>query len=113
IFGLVYHVMGIDYECLDQSQRRDTVHRFEAAIRLLDESCRVYQYVCKRRIGPIDAAACNQPLVHEAIQRRAEYLNARRSELCEIDLFLVLLYEGLRPGPRKSTRLQGLLREPR
>src|SRR5262249_40359471 len=45
--GLVYRMGGLDYECLDQAQRRDIVHRFEAALRLLDESCRVYQYLCK------------------------------------------------------------------
>src|SRR6266545_2467440 len=51
--GIVYRLAGVDYECLDQAQRRDVVHRFEAALRLLDESCRVYQYLCKRRIDPI------------------------------------------------------------
>lgn len=41
--GVVYRLAGVDYECLDQAQRRDVVHRFEAALRQLDESCRVYQ----------------------------------------------------------------------
>src|SRR5262247_811281 len=79
--GLVWRVTGVDYECLDQTQRRDVVHRFEAALRLLDESCRVYQYLCKRRIGPIESGDCSLRLAAEAIQRRAEYLNARRGEL--------------------------------
>src|SRR5436309_1895280 len=70
--GLVYRLAGADYECLDQTRRRDIVHRFEAALRLLDESCRVYQYLCKRRIEPIASAPCGQRLAHEAIQRRAE-----------------------------------------
>ena len=39
--GLVYRVQGIDYECLTHDQRRMLVHRFEAALRLLDERCRV------------------------------------------------------------------------
>src|SRR5438874_6006947 len=94
--GVAYRVAGLDYECLDQVQRRDIVHRFEAALRLLDESCRVYQFLCKRRIGAVEAAPCSQRLVHEAIQRRAEYLNERRGELYEIDLYLALVYEGLR-----------------
>jgi type IV secretion/conjugal transfer VirB4 family ATPase len=111
--GLVYLLAGVDYECCDQTQRRELVHRFEAAMRLLDESCRVYQYLCKRRIDPIDAAPCDQRLVDEAIQRRAEYLNARRDELYDIDLYLVLVYEGLRPRHTTSTRLEGLLRDPR
>src|SRR5712691_1724151 len=93
--GLVYRLAGVDYECLDQTQRRDIVHRFEAALRLLDDSCRLYQYVCKRRIDPIAAAACRQPIAHNAIQGRVQYLNGRRGELYELELYLVLMYEGL------------------
>ncbi len=110
--GLVYHVAGADYECLDQTQRRDIVHRFEAALRPLDDACRVYQYLCKRRIDPIVAAPCGQRLAHEAIQRRTAYLNARHEELYDLDLYFVLVYEGLR-SPTTSTRLRGLWRDPR
>src|SRR5712691_8067657 len=55
--GMAYRLAGVDYECLDQTQRHDIVHRFEAALRLLDDSCRLYQYLCKRRIGPHRASA--------------------------------------------------------
>ena len=95
--GLVYRLAGVDFECLDHAQRRDIVHRYEAALRCLDESCRVYQYLSKRRMPPIVPAPCRQPVVHEAVHRRAAYLNARRDELFELDLYLVLVYEGLRP----------------
>jgi type IV secretion/conjugal transfer VirB4 family ATPase len=111
--GLVWRLAGVDYECLDQTQRRDIVHRFEAALRLLDESCRVYQYLCKRRIRRIEPGTCTHRLATEAIQRRAQYMNARRAELYEIDLFLVLLYEGVRSRSARSSRLQGLVRDPR
>jgi type IV secretion/conjugal transfer VirB4 family ATPase len=110
--GLVYRVAGADYECLDQTQRRDIVHRFEAALRPLDDACRVYQYLCKRRIDPLVAAPCGQRLAHEAIQRRTAYLNARHEELYDLDLYFVLMYEGLR-APATSTRLRGLWRDPR
>lgn len=110
--GVVYRLAGADYECLDQAQRRDIVHRFEAALRPLDPACRVYQYLCKRRIDPIVAAPCRQRLAHEAIQRRTAYLNTRREELYDLDLYLVLVYEGLR-SPATSTRLRGLWRDPR
>jgi type IV secretion/conjugal transfer VirB4 family ATPase len=111
--GIVYRLAGVDYECLDQPQRRDVVHRFEAALRLLDESCRVYQYLYKRRIDPIEAAPCQQPIADRAIQRRVEYLNGRRGELYEVALYLVLMYEGFSPHAGTSTRLRGLWREPR
>ena len=100
--GTVYRLAGADYECLDQAQRRDIVHRFEAALRLLDDSCRVYQYLCKRRINPIDAGRCDHPIAGDAIQRRIEYLNSRRSELYELGLYLVLVYEGLRSHASRS-----------
>jgi type IV secretion/conjugal transfer VirB4 family ATPase len=110
--GLVYQLAGVDYECLTQAQRRDIVHRFEAALRLLDESCRVYQYLCKRRIEPIPAPPCRHPIAENAIQRRVEYLNGRREKLYELTLYLVLVYDGLRPFGQTSTRLRGLWREP-
>ena len=46
---------GPDAECLTHDQRRAAVHQFEAALRLLDERCRVYQYVIKRRVDPFVA----------------------------------------------------------
>lgn len=95
--GIVYRVAGVDFECLDHAQRHDVVHRYEAALRCLDESCRVYHYLSKRRMAPITPAPCRQPLVHEAVHRRAAYLNGRRDHLFELDLHLVLVYEGLRP----------------
>ena len=39
--GLTYRLAGADYECLEHAQRRDIVHRFEAALRLFDEQFRV------------------------------------------------------------------------
>lgn len=91
--GLAYRLEGVDFECLDTAQRRDVVHRFEGALRLLDESCRLYQYLIKRCIKPVTDGPCENALAHEAISRRLRHLNGRRSELYDIDLYLVLLYE--------------------
>ena len=91
--GIVYRLRGIDYEGLIYAQRAAVVHRLEAALRMLDEHWRVYQYVVKRAIQPVCAATCSQPVANEAIQERVSYLNGRRSELFEIRLFVVLLYE--------------------
>src|SRR5206468_10961238 len=79
--GVVYRLQGIDYEGLTHGQRGVLVHRFEAALRLLDERCRLYQYLIKRQADPFTAAECLQPVANEAIQRRCGYLNDRRSEL--------------------------------
>jgi hypothetical protein len=34
--GMVFRLTGVDYECLDVNTRRDVVHRFEAALRVLE-----------------------------------------------------------------------------
>ena len=52
--GVAYRINGADYECLDTTQRRDVVHRFEAALKLLGEPFRVYQYLSKKRIAPLE-----------------------------------------------------------
>src|SRR2546425_11761712 len=80
--GLVYRLKGIDYEGLTHDHRRTLVHRFEAALRLLDEHWVVYQYLLKRTVGPFVADPCVGPIANEAIQRRVAYLNGRRAELC-------------------------------
>ncbi len=79
--GIVYRLTGADYECLDQTQRRDVVHRFEAALRLFDEHFRVYQYLFKRRLGPIAATPSGHRLADEATRRHLENLNARGQDL--------------------------------
>jgi hypothetical protein len=99
---------GADAECLHALQRRDIVHRYEAALRVLDESCRVYQYLAKRRIDPLTTGSGGSGIAAEVIQRRAVHLNARRAELYQIDRFLVLVYEGLTRTGATSTRLRGL-----
>jgi type IV secretion system protein VirB4 len=73
----------------------------------------VYQYLFKRRIDPLIAGPCDHPIADAAIRHRVEFLNDRRSELYDIALYLVLVYEGLGRHRRTSTRLQGLWREPR
>lgn len=94
--GLVYRIGGVDFEGLDDERRRRYVHHYEAALRLLDPSFRVYQYLCKRRTPPMAAGTADQPRAQQALDDRVEFLNGKR--LYDIDLYLVLLYEGLTPS---------------
>ena len=110
--GVVYQVRGIDYEGVPPEDLRSLVHRVEAALRLLDEHCRLYQYLIKRVADAFSAGPCHQPVAREAIQRRVDYLNAGRQDLYEIDLYLVLLYEPP-ASPASSTRLQRVFAQPR
>ena len=52
-------------------------------------------------------------MAHEAVHRRAAYLNGRRDELFELDLHLVLVYEGLRSHAPSGRRLRSLWSDPR
>jgi type IV secretion/conjugal transfer VirB4 family ATPase len=109
--GVVFRIRGVDYEGVSHPQRQALTHRFEAALRLLDDRCRVYQYLLKRTVAPFVAAPCAQPIANEAIQRRAAYLNERRHDLYDLSLHLVLLYEAPHVV-RKSTELRGMWRAP-
>ncbi len=109
--GLVYRIRGTDAEGLTHDQRRVLVHQMEAALRLLDDRCRVYQYVLKQEAVSFVAAPCSRPVAQEAVARRADFLNSRRAGLFTVDHFLVLIYE---PPVARSTRsVSDALREPR
>jgi len=110
--GVVYRLRGIDYEGLTHDELQALVHRFEAALRLLDEHCRLYQYLVKRMVAPFHSASCSQPVAREAVQRRTAHLNGLRPELYDIELYLALVFEP--PARhRSSTELRGMWRHPR
>lgn len=110
--GLVYRLRGVDVDGLTHAQRRAFAHRMEAALRLLNERYRLYEYLIKRNVEPFVAPRSSDPVAQEALARRTAYLNNRRSDLYELSLFMVLLYEPpVRPST--STQLRGLWSQPR
>ncbi|HEX6314726.1 MAG TPA: hypothetical protein VFZ73_07700, partial [Gemmatimonadaceae bacterium] len=110
--GVVYELRGVDVDGLTQAQRRSLTHHMEAALRQLDERCRLYQYVVKRTVDTFVAPPCVEPVAQEALSRRTAYLNERRHELYELTQYIVLLREEPTQG-QVSTRLHGIWREPR
>jgi type IV secretion system protein VirB4 len=110
--GVVYRLRGVDDEGLTHAQRQRLTHRFEGALRLLDDRCRVSQYLVKRTVAPCVAPACDHPIAREAMARRAASLNARRHALYELVVHLVVLYEAPHVV-RRSTTLRRLWRAPR
>jgi type IV secretion/conjugal transfer VirB4 family ATPase len=103
--GLVYRLTGVDFEGLDHEQRRLICYHYETALRVLDSDIRVYQYIHKRKSAPIEPAACTDARVGRLVEDRAAFLNAA-APLYDIDLFVVLLYEGMPPRPaNRGTRL--------
>jgi type IV secretion/conjugal transfer VirB4 family ATPase len=111
--GVVYRLEGADYECLDHADRRAIAHRFEHALRQLNESFRVYQYLLKRPARLQAGGAHDHPVVQAALQSRAAYFAAKADELFELNLYLVVLYEGWAYRPTLWVRLARLMRSPR
>ena len=89
--GTVFRLHAPDVECLDHDDRRRVTERFEQALKLLDETYRVYIYCLKQPIAPIVASEHKHPMVNEAMRRRASDLNCRAFSECQ--LFLVVLGE--------------------
>jgi type IV secretion system protein TrbE len=109
--GIAYRMTGVSYEGLSRAEQRDLAHRMEAALRLLDERCKLYQYLIKTTVRPFSPAPCREPIPSEAIRRRAEFLNDHRSALYELSLYFVVLFEP--PiSVLRSTRLTRLLSRP-
>jgi type IV secretion system protein VirB4 len=82
--GIALKFLGPDSECLDPADLRDVVQRFDAATRLFPTSCRIYQYLIKRRLREIPHAP-----VAGITRDRAAWLEAR--ELFTFDHYLVAL----------------------
>ena len=107
--GLVYRLAGVDDECLDPGDRHAIAHRLEQALRQLDESFRVYQYLLKRPIAPLAEETHPHAVVREALERRTAYLNAKADDLYDFELYLVVLHEGAVRPPSTLDRLRGLV----
>src|SRR3984893_2550777 len=110
--GVLYRLHGVDFECLDHPQRQAIAHRFEQALRQLDESFRIYQYVLKRPAPVVTAAAHPHPVVDEALTRRTAPFAAPREALFELELYLVVLYEGAVDRPSWSDRVGAFVASP-
>jgi type IV secretory pathway VirB4 component len=111
--GVVFRVEGADYECLDHSERRVIAHRFERALRQLDESFRVYQYLIKRPTQPLVSSGHANPVVDAALKARAVYFTAKADSLFELELYIVVLFEAWAHRPSPLARISQFVRSPR
>src|SRR5262249_2282100 len=101
-----------DAECLDHAERDHVAKRFEGAARALDERLRIYQYVLKRDNASIPHGHYDNPVVEQAIANRIAFLDAKSDELCTLDIFFVLMYEGWRRVGSAETRFRDILSRP-
>ena len=68
--GVVLSVSGVDYEGLDGNAIDQYTKRLEAAFKVLDDQCRIYQYLFKRKNPRIPCCEYADPLVNAAIRNR-------------------------------------------
>ncbi len=108
--GVVLHVRGVDYECLDHGQLNEVARRFEAALRVFDEHYRFYQYILKRDAPEIPHQDYpDQPVLQEAISNRVRFLKRKSGEMYTLDIFFVILYEGAR---HEGKRFRNVFKHP-
>ena len=89
--GVVLALEGVDYECLDADQREAVTRRFEVALRVLDESVRLSQYVLKRNHVAVPHTPVADPLVNALIARRHRSLETKGAQLYTLALYAVLI----------------------
>src|SRR5258708_10203016 len=63
----VLRVEGVDHECLDHAQLDQIARRFEAALRTLPGTFRLYQLMLKRDHAPLPSSEPANPTVREAV----------------------------------------------
>jgi hypothetical protein len=72
--GVVLAVKGVDYECLASGEIDNYTKRLESAFKILDDKCRIYQYLFKGSNPAIPSRSHENPIVNAAIENRIAYL---------------------------------------
>jgi type IV secretion/conjugal transfer VirB4 family ATPase len=91
--GVVLAVKGVDYECLDANGIDNCSRRLESAFKILDDGCRIYQYLFKRNAPEIPHRLYANPVVSAAIENRISYLRGKADRLYELDVYFVVILE--------------------
>jgi type IV secretion system protein VirB4 len=92
--GAALKIGGIDYESLDHAGHDHAVKRLEAALRSLDDGCRLYQILFKRNHPIIPHAEYENPLVRASVEQRAAFLKSRSERLYSIEIFWIVMVDG-------------------
>lgn len=85
--GTVLAVSGVDFEGIDSSSVDQCTKRLEAAFKVLDDRCRIYQYLFKRNTPPIPHGEYSDPVVSAAIRNRIAYFQNRAEHLYSLEIF--------------------------
>jgi type IV secretion system protein VirB4 len=111
--GVIPRVGGVDDECLTREQADHVAQRLSAALRVLDERCRLYQYLLKRDRPTIPHEDRTHPIVQAAVRDRLKHLATKADALWGVDLYIAVLYEGRRHRRRTAgERLRRIISTP-
>src|SRR5712692_6295777 len=102
--GVVLAVKGVDYECLACSEIDNYTKRLESAFKILDDKCRIYQYLFKGSNPAIPSKSHENPVVNAAIESRIEYLKSKAQSLYGLTIYFVVLLESP-PAKRTVSRI--------
>ncbi len=91
--GVVLSVSGVDYEGLDGNAIDQYTKRLEAAFKVLDDQCRIYQYLFKRKNPRIPYCEYADPVVNAAIRNRIAYFKSKAESLYSLTIFYVVVLE--------------------
>lgn len=92
--GSVLKIGGVDYESLDHDGWDYVTKRLEAAFRSLDDKMRLYQIFFRHNGAAVPHAGYSDRLIRAAVEKRAEHLKARASQLYSIEMYWVVMVEG-------------------
>jgi len=96
-------VRGVDYECLDANEIDNRTKRLESAFKILDDRCRIYQYLFKRNAPELPHRNYSNPVVSAAIENRMAYLKSKAASLYALAIYFVVIFE---TSPRKKAYLR-------
>jgi type IV secretory pathway VirB4 component len=111
--GVVLEVRGVDYECLDATSIDGFTKRLESALKLFDESYRVYQYLFKRNSETIPYKLYGNAIVDTAIENRIAYLGRKADTLFSLSVYYVVLFQGFQTSAKLGNALAEFPKNPK
>lgn len=111
--GLVMSVAGVDFECLDTALVDHLTKRLESALKIFDETCRVYQYLFKQNRESIPHQSYVNPVVSAAVENRVAYLRNKADALYSLRIYYVVLLDGVHQQRSLTSALERVVDRPR
>jgi type IV secretory pathway VirB4 component len=110
--GMVLSVQGVDYESLDHAEQEYAVKRLESALKPFGPGFHIYQYLLKTNRPEIPFATYEDPIVEAAIDQRRQFFAAKRDHLFQVEIFYVVILEGVRSKQGVGAAMGMMFRDP-